>query len=245
MEEGRQFSSALIHFASNLLTRVLYQILFLSAVLCRHIHYLGAHQSRTSSSLFSRGTLVQNPSQSETVQFVLHSTGDTWHWVTHVNYNCCCYAELFRRLERFRPAKHKQWDCTCLLSSSERWIQHFGFWLHIILACRIILHFKQACNVTLWRPGDRSQVMWNFWWTEWQWGGFSLVRISLFRSNSHSTNCSIFINHPISRRYIVSILTASLVGSEDLTAMVIKICISWDITGVFEERIASIFRIEE
>jgi hypothetical protein len=132
--------------------------LFLSVGLPWHIHYLVAHKSHTSSSLFSRGSRVQNPSQSEAVQFVLQNIGDAWHWVTHVNYNCCCYSELFRRLEPFRPAKHKQWVCTCLLQSPEHWIQHLGFWLHLTLSCGIILHFKQARYLTPRRPGDRSQV---------------------------------------------------------------------------------------
>lgn len=152
MKETRQFAPALNHFASNLLTRVLYQICFW-ALCCVGTFITSWH---TSSSLFSRGTRAHNPSHSETVQFVLQSIGDTWHWVTHVNYNCCCYTELFRRLERFRPAKHKQWGCTCLLQSSQNRIQHSGFWFHITLSRRLILHFKEAYNLTPWRTRDRS-----------------------------------------------------------------------------------------
>jgi hypothetical protein len=118
--------------------------LFLSAVFCRYIHCLVAHQSHTPWSLVSRVTLLQNISQSETEQFVLQSIGDMWHWLTHVNYNCCCYTELFRHLERFRPAKHIHWSGTCLLYSSQHWTQHLRFWLHIILSCRIILKLNHV-----------------------------------------------------------------------------------------------------
>jgi len=108
------------------------------------------NRSHSSPSLFSRGTLVQNPSQSETLQFVFHT--DMWHLVTHVNYNYCCYTELCRLLERFRPTKHKHWGCTCLLYSSKHSAQQFStilaYHTRIILARCITLHVKQAPNLT-------------------------------------------------------------------------------------------------
>ena len=108
------------------------------------------HRSHSSPSLFSRGRLVQNLSQSETLQFVFHT--DMWHLVTHVNYHYGCYTELFRRLERFRPTKHKHWGCTCLLYSSKHSAQQFStilaYHTRIILARCITLHVKQAPNLT-------------------------------------------------------------------------------------------------
>jgi hypothetical protein len=150
MEKEWQFPSSLTQFSNNLLTRVLYKICFWmprcvdSFIICLQ------HQSHLSPSLFSRGTLLQNLSQSETVQFVFHT--DMWHLVTHVNCNYCCYTELFRRLEPFRPTKHKHWGCTRVLQSSKHAAQQFsttlGYHTHIILARCITLHVKQAPNLT-------------------------------------------------------------------------------------------------
>lgn len=59
---------------------------------------------------------------------------------------------LFRRLERFRPTKHKHWGCTCLLYSSKHSAQQFStilaYHTRIILARCITLHVKQAPNLT-------------------------------------------------------------------------------------------------
>jgi hypothetical protein len=38
--------------------------------------------------------------------------------------------------------------------------------------------------------------MWDVWLTKWQWGRFS-SSTSVSAANSHSTNCSILINHPL------------------------------------------------
>jgi hypothetical protein len=44
-----------------------------------------------------------------------------------------------------------------------------------------------------WIPG---QVMWDFWWTKWHWGRFSLCT-SVSPANSHSTDyCTLIIYHP-------------------------------------------------
>jgi hypothetical protein len=45
-------------------------------------------------------------------------------------------------------------------------------------------------------PRVLSQVMWDVWLTKWQWGRFS-SSTSVSPANSHSTNYSILINHPI------------------------------------------------
>jgi hypothetical protein len=46
-------------------------------------------------------------------------------------------------------------------------------------------------------PGSISgQIMWDLWWTNWYGGRFS-PSTSVFPANSHSTNCSIFINRPV------------------------------------------------
>ena len=150
MKEEGQFPSSPTQFPKNLLTQVLYKICFWVA--CRVASFIicPQHRSHSSPSLFSPGTLVQNLSQSETLQFVFHT--DMWHIVTHVNYNYCCYTELFRRLERFRPTKHKHWSCMCLLYSSKHSAQQFStilaYHTHIILAWCITLHVKQAPNLT-------------------------------------------------------------------------------------------------
>jgi hypothetical protein len=47
-------------------------------------------------------------------------------------------------------------------------------------------------------PGSTpGQVMWDLWWTKWQWGRFS-HSTSVSHANSQSTNCSTFIiiSHP-------------------------------------------------
>jgi len=150
MKVDGQFPSSLIQFPNNLLTPVLYEICFW--VPCRVASFIicPKHRSHSSPSLFIRGTLVQNLSQSETPQFVFHT--DMWHLVTHVNYNYRCHTELFRRLERFRPTKHKHWGCMCLLYSSKHSAQQFSnilaYHTRIILARCITLHVKQAPNLT-------------------------------------------------------------------------------------------------
>lgn len=150
MKEEGQFPSSLIQSPSNLLTQVLYKICFWVARRVASLIICLQHRSHSSPSLFSRVTLVQNLSQSETPQFVFHA--DMWHLVTHVNYDYCCYTELFRRLERFRPTKHKHWGCACLLYSSKHSAQQFStilaYHTRIILARCITLHMKQAPNLT-------------------------------------------------------------------------------------------------
>jgi hypothetical protein len=47
------------------------------------------------------------------------------------------------------------------------------------------------------------------WWTERRWGGFS-PSTSVSSASCDSTNCSIFIRHPVIQRYVVLILTVSL-----------------------------------
>jgi hypothetical protein len=55
-------------------------------------------------------------------------------------------------------------------------------------------------------PGSvPRQVMWDLWLTKRHWGGLS-PSISGFSVNSHSTNCSIFINLPL-QCCIISMLT--------------------------------------
>jgi hypothetical protein len=41
-----------------------------------------------------------------------------------------------------------------------------------------------------------GQVMWNVWWVKWYWGRFS-SSTSVSPTNSHSSNSSIFNNHPL------------------------------------------------
>jgi hypothetical protein len=61
-------------------------------------------------------------------------------------------------------------------------------------------------------------------------GNLAVGRVS--PANSHSTNCSIFITHPIIRHYIVSLLTASLNKQLKRPQANIKLksTIFWDIT---------------
>jgi hypothetical protein len=51
-----------------------------------------------------------------------------------------------------------------------------------------------------------GQIIWDFWWTKWHWGRFSLST-SVSPDNFHSTTVSIFTNDPIIDA-IVSMLTA-------------------------------------
>jgi hypothetical protein len=51
-----------------------------------------------------------------------------------------------------------------------------------------------------------SQVNWDLWLIKWHWGKIS-PSTQVSPANFHSTNCSTLINHPISRRNYVMVVT--------------------------------------
>jgi hypothetical protein len=51
-------------------------------------------------------------------------------------------------------------------------------------------HWFPIVAAWVWTP-----IMWNLWWTKWNWGRFS-PSTSVSPANPHSTKCSTFINHP-------------------------------------------------
>jgi hypothetical protein len=60
---------------------------------------------------------------------------------------------------------------------------------------------------------------WFLWWAKWHWGSFS-PSTSVSPANSHSTNCFIFIDHPITNAIItVSILTTSFNNKLELLGL--------------------------
>jgi hypothetical protein len=58
-----------------------------------------------------------------------------------------------------------------------------------------MLKFAYIYYMLRLKTGDR-QAMHDLWWTKWHWGGFSPNAL-ISPANFHSTNGSVFINHPV------------------------------------------------
>jgi hypothetical protein len=69
----------------------------------------------------------------------------------------------------------------------------------IVIFCNFFNKENVVRLVTAFPDSIPRQVMWDLWWTKWHWGRYSpstSVSPVIFRS----TNCSIFINNPISTK---------------------------------------------
>jgi hypothetical protein len=87
------------------------------------------------------------------------------------------------------------------------WCSSLLFFFCFLLLCSCVYSLKERrpCHSSSGYSGLHigatpssipGRVTWDLWWTKRHWGRFP-PRTSVSPANSHSTNCSVFINHPV------------------------------------------------